>query len=142
MSRIFTFIYGAFSYVIFLASFLYAIGFIGNFGVPKSMDTPASGPWQTAYGLISDCCPFFAVEHSVMARPAFKRMLTKATPVAMERSTYVLASSRRSCFCFAVAAVGRDGVECPKRGRHAGALRRLCVRLGACPAGHLRNQPL
>ncbi len=100
MSRVFTFIYGAFSYVIFLASFLYAIGFIGNFGVPKSMDTPASGPWQTALWVDLGLLSIFAIQHSVMARPAFKRMLTKAIPVAMERSTYVLASSLALLFLF------------------------------------------
>ena len=93
MSRFFTFIYGTASYLVFVATFLYAIGFIGNFGVPKSLDTPASAPWQTALCLDLGLLSLFAVQHSVMARPAFKRLLTKVVPVAMERSTYVLASS-------------------------------------------------
>lgn len=56
MNRFFTFIYGTASYLVFLATFLYAIGFIGNFGVPKSLDTAASAPGKQPYGLTSDCC--------------------------------------------------------------------------------------
>ena len=93
MKRIFTFLYGAISYLVFLATFLYAIGFIGNFGVPKSLDTAASGPWQKALLVDLGLLSLFAVQHSVMARPAFKRLLTRVVPAAMERSTYVLASS-------------------------------------------------
>jgi len=93
MNRIFTFFYGVTSYVVFLATFLYAIGFIGNFGVPKSLDTAASGPWQEALLVDLGLLSLFAVQHSVMARPAFKRVFTRVVPVAMERSTYVLASS-------------------------------------------------
>ena len=93
MKRIFTFLYGGTSYVVFLATFLYAIGFIGNFGVPKSLDTAASGPWQAALLVDLGLLSLFAVQHSVMARPAFKRLLTRVVPAAMERSTYVLASS-------------------------------------------------
>jgi methanethiol S-methyltransferase len=93
MKRIFTFLYGAISYLVFLTSFLYAIGFIGNFGVPKSLDTASSGPWQRALWVDLGLLSLFAVQHSVMARPAFKRLLTRVVPAAMERSTYVLASS-------------------------------------------------
>jgi len=100
MNRISTFLYGAASYVVFLATFLYAIGFIGNFGVPKSLDTAASGPWQKALWIDLGLLSLFAVQHSVMARPAFKRALTRVVPVAMERSTYVLASSVALLFLF------------------------------------------
>ncbi len=93
MKRIFIFLYGAASYAAFLTTFLYAIGFIGNFGVPKSLDTAASGPWQKALGVDLGLLLLFAVQHSVMARPAFKRLLTRVVPAAVERSTYVLASS-------------------------------------------------
>jgi methanethiol S-methyltransferase len=100
MNRIFTFLYGAASYLVSLGTFLYAIGFIGNFGVPKGLDTPASSPWQKAVWLDLGLLSLFAVQHSVMARPAFKRVLTRVVPVAMERSTYVLASSVALLFLF------------------------------------------
>lgn len=93
MSRILTFLYGTASYLVFLGTFLYSIGFIGDFGVPKAMDSPGAADWTSA--LLIDACllSLFAVQHSVMARPWFKRLLTKVVPVAIERSTYVLASS-------------------------------------------------
>src|SRR5262245_14862510 len=71
MNRILTFVYGTATYLVFLAVFLYAIGFIGNFEVPKSMDSPADGPWQTALLIDLGLLALFAVQHSVMARPAF-----------------------------------------------------------------------
>ncbi len=100
MKRIFTFLYGAMSYVVCLATFVYAIGFIGNFGVPKSLDTASSGPWQKALLVDLGLLSLFAVQHSVMARPAFKRLLTRVVPAAIERSTYVLASSAALFFLF------------------------------------------
>jgi protein-S-isoprenylcysteine O-methyltransferase Ste14 len=93
MSRIAIFVYGVASYIVFLASFLYAVGFIGNFGVPKSLDSPADTPLQTAILIDLGLLSVFALQHSVMARPAFKRMITRLIPAAAERSTYVLASS-------------------------------------------------
>jgi protein-S-isoprenylcysteine O-methyltransferase Ste14 len=93
MNRLNIFIYGTLSYVAFLVTFLYAIGFIGNFAVPKSMDSPADGPWQTALLIDLALLSLFALQHSVMARPAFKRLLTRIIPPQAERSTYVLASS-------------------------------------------------
>jgi protein-S-isoprenylcysteine O-methyltransferase Ste14 len=86
MNRFFTFVYGTASYLVFLATFLYAIGFIGNLGVPKSLDTPASAPCQTALWLDLGLLSLFAVQHSVMARPAFKRLLTKVVPVSYTAS--------------------------------------------------------
>jgi len=93
MNSLTVFLYGTLSYVTFLATFLYAIGFIGNFAVPKSMDSPADGPWQTALLVDLGLLSLFALQHSVMARPAFKRLLTRIVPAEAERSTYVLASS-------------------------------------------------
>ncbi|MEO5924200.1 MAG: methanethiol S-methyltransferase [Bryobacteraceae bacterium] len=93
MKRIIIFLYGAASYLVFFASFLYAIGFIGNFAVPKSMDSAATGSWQTALAIDLGLLTLFALQHSVMARPAFKRFLTQWIPTQAERSTYVLASS-------------------------------------------------
>jgi protein-S-isoprenylcysteine O-methyltransferase Ste14 len=93
MNRLTIFIYGLLGYVAFLATFFYAVGFIGNFAVPKSMDSPADGPWQTALLVDVGLLSLFALQHSVMARPAFKRLLTRIIPAEAERSTYVLASS-------------------------------------------------
>jgi methanethiol S-methyltransferase len=100
MTRSVIFLFGAASYVVFLAAFLYAIGFVGNFAVPKSMDSPASGSWLTALWIDLGLLSLFALQHSVMARPAFKAVLTKVIPVAAERSTYVLASSVALLFLF------------------------------------------
>ena len=100
MNRILSFLYGAVSYVLFLASFLYAIGFVGNFAVPKSMDSPAADAWPMALSIDLGLLALFAVQHSVMARPAFKRVFTRIVPVALERSTYVLASSVALLFLF------------------------------------------
>lgn len=91
--RVDVFLYGAFAYAVFLATFLYAIGFIGNFGVPKTMDSVADMPWQGALLIDAGLLSLFAVQHSLMARPFFKRFLTRFIPVSAERSTYVLASS-------------------------------------------------
>lgn len=86
-------LYGVLSYVVFLATFLYAIGFLGNFLVPKGLDSGPTGPWSIALLVDLALLSVFAVQHSVMARPAFKRQLTRLIPAAAERSTYVLASS-------------------------------------------------
>jgi protein-S-isoprenylcysteine O-methyltransferase Ste14 len=100
MKRILIFLYGAGSYIAFLASFLYAVGFIGNFAVPKSMDSPALASWQAALWIDLGLLSLFALQHSVMARPVFKRMLTRVVPLEAERSTYVLASSLALLFLF------------------------------------------
>ncbi len=93
MSRVLGFAYGVFSYAIFLASFLYAIGFTGNLVVPKSIDSPRLGSLNFALTVDLLLLGLFAVQHSVMARPAFKRWWTRYVPEPLERSTYVLASS-------------------------------------------------
>jgi len=85
--------YGAVCYLIFLATFLYALGFVGGFVVPKSIDSAPELPFWLALLVDVGLLGVFAVQHSVMARPAFKRWLTRLIPAAAERSTYVLLSS-------------------------------------------------
>lgn len=93
MTRLFTLLYGALCYVVFLFTFLYAIGFLGNLVVPKSLDSPATDPWLFALAVDLALLTLFALQHSGMARPGFKRVLTQFLPAEIERSTYVLASS-------------------------------------------------
>ena len=93
MNRVVTLIYGAGSYAIFFLTFLYAIGFLGNVLVPKSLDSGPVGPLGTALLIDMGLLTLFAIQHSVMARPAFKQLLTRVVSPAAERSTYVLASS-------------------------------------------------
>jgi len=93
MRRIGVFVYGVVSYACFFATFLYAIGFVGGFGVPRSLDSAATGPLGVALLVDVALLAVFALQHSVMARPAFKRWWTRWVPEPAERSTYVLASS-------------------------------------------------
>ncbi len=85
--------YGVVSYALFLAVFLYAMGFIVGFGVPVTLDSPAQRAFAPALAVDLGLLALFAVQHSVMARPAFKRWWTRFVPAAAERSTYVLFSS-------------------------------------------------
>jgi protein-S-isoprenylcysteine O-methyltransferase Ste14 len=93
MKRLAIFLYGIACYALFFGTFLYAVGFIGNLWVPKAIDGPRIIPIGSALLVNVALLALFAVPHSVMARPAFKRWWTRVIPESAERSTYVLVSS-------------------------------------------------
>lgn len=91
--RIVFLVYGAISYVIFLVALIYAVGFVANMVVPKGIDDGESGAFGTSIIVDIILLSLFAIQHSVMARPAFKRWWTTVVPEPIERSTYVLLAS-------------------------------------------------
>jgi protein-S-isoprenylcysteine O-methyltransferase Ste14 len=93
MGRLLGFLYGVIAYLVFFATFLYAIAFVADIGVPKTIDSGPATPLTAALIIDVVLMSIFALQHSIMARPAFKRWWTKFIPRAIERSTYVLAAS-------------------------------------------------
>ncbi len=85
--------YGLVAYAMFLGVFLYALGFVVGFGAPVTLDSPPTMDFVPALVINLGLLGLFAVQHSVMARPTFKRWWTRLVPVPAERSTYVLFSN-------------------------------------------------
>lgn len=98
--RIMAFLYGVVCYLIFFATFLYAIAFLGDFGGVKSIDSGRQGAVGVALAVNAALLGLFAVQHSVMARPWFKRAWTRIIPPVVERSTYVLFASLAMALMF------------------------------------------
>ena len=93
MNRIAAFAYGTLSYLLFLATFVCAVAFLGNVGLDRTIDGSATVPFGQALLMNLSLLGLFAVQHSVMARPGFKQWWTRFVPKPVERSTYVLFSS-------------------------------------------------
>ena len=100
IGRITTLLYGIFCYLVFFATFLYAIAFLGDFGVRRTIDSGVEGSIVQALAINAGLLALFALQHSIMARSWFKRAWTRMVPPAAERSTYVLFSSLALIFLF------------------------------------------
>jgi protein-S-isoprenylcysteine O-methyltransferase Ste14 len=142
MKRTLVLLYGIACYAVFFATFLYAIAFLGNFAIGNSIDaTPTTGIGQ-AIAINIGLLALFALQHSIMARPAFKRRWTQFVPTVAERSTYVLFSSLALILLFwlwqPIGAVIWQ-VDNPRRQRRA--VRRVCGGLDFAADLDVPDQP-
>lgn len=93
MNKVTSFIFGVISYFVFFVAFLYAVGFLAEIAVPKSINSGVESGFTSSLIINLVLLGLFAVQHSLMARPFFKRWFTQYVPVQIERSIYVLVSS-------------------------------------------------
>jgi len=94
--RVLALVYGVLAYASFVGAFLYAVGFVGNWLVPKTIDSGTPGPLIQSLLINTALLSAFVLQHTIMARPAFKRWITTFVPKSVERSTFVVAAS--ACF--------------------------------------------
>lgn len=102
MGRLLVLVHGVVAYLVVLAVFAYFAGFVAGLGVPKAIDDGAPGPWPRALAIDLALIAGFAAQHSVMARPWFKRVWTVFVPEPAERSTYVLLAALQLALLMAV----------------------------------------
>ncbi len=142
-NRIIAFLYGVACYVAFLASFLYAIGFIGNFVVPKSIDSGEQmslheGIWRS----MPLCSGLFAAQHSIMARQWFKRAWSRIVPdTGRAQHVRPVFEPRAAPVVLEMGAHGRSGLGCGERVRASGTLLLYADGLGDRARCDVSHQP-
>jgi len=141
MSRIIALIYGALCYVFFFVTFLYALAFVENAYVPRTIDAGPSAPLTEALIVNLVLMSLFAIQHSVMARPQFKAWWTQFVPKTVERSTYVLfATAALALLCWQWRPIPMEVWHVSTRQRPISWLP-VAPRLGDRADEHLHDQP-